>query len=100
MQKCELNVTGMSCSACSSRVEKVVRQLSGVGQADVNLLKNTLTLSYDEGVLTLPEVKKAVEEAGYGLASPIVGRKKPLVKLVPVLRKKMQILRLKKNAVA
>lgn len=76
MQKCELNVTGMSCSACSSRVEKVVRQLSGVGQADVNLLKNTLTLSYDEGVLTLPEVKKAVEEAGYGLAIPDSGEKK------------------------
>ena len=70
MQKCELNVTGMSCSACSSRVEKVVRQLSGVGQADVNLLKNTLTLSYDEGVLTLPEVKKSCGRGGLWVGDP------------------------------
>lgn len=70
MTKCELSVTGMSCSACSARVEKVTRALSGVSRADVNLLKNTLTLEYDEGTQTLANVKKAVEEAGYGLVLP------------------------------
>ncbi len=70
MQKCELSVTGMSCSACSARVEKVVRGLSGVNDANVNLLKNTLSMSWDESVLSLPEVKRAVEEAGYGLIIP------------------------------
>ena len=70
MQKCELNVTGMSCSACSARVEKVVNGLEGVDTASVNLLKNTLTLNYDESVLGLTDVKKAVEEAGYGLVLP------------------------------
>lgn len=76
MQKRQLQVTGMSCSACSSRVEKVVRSLDGVEQADVNLLKNTLNLTFDESQLSLQSVQQAVEEAGYGLQG-VGGDSKP-----------------------
>lgn len=74
MQSCELSVTGMSCSACSARVEKVVRGLQGVGRADVNLLKNSLKLEYDESQLSLGEVAEAVSAAGYGLVLPETGK--------------------------
>ena len=59
-------VTGMTCSACSSRVEKTVSKLEGVSQAAVNLLSNSMTVDYDETVLTQNEIIKAVEDAGYG----------------------------------
>ena len=40
MKKQILDITGMSCSACSSRIEKVVNRMQGVEQMSVNLLKN------------------------------------------------------------
>ncbi|HUI69966.1 MAG TPA: copper ion binding protein, partial [Spirochaetia bacterium] len=63
----EITVTGMTCASCSSRVEKVVGNLSGVKTASVNLATEKLHLEYDEGQISFDAVKKAVEEAGYGL---------------------------------
>ena len=57
------NVTGMSCAACSARVEACVNALPGVDECSVNLLTNTLTVS---GNITNQEIIKAVQEAGYG----------------------------------
>ena len=59
-------VTGMSCSACSSRVEKAVSNLEGIEKASVNLLTNSMQVDYDETILTSQAIIDAVVKAGYG----------------------------------
>ena len=59
-------VTGMSCSACSSRVEKAVSKLEGIEKASVNLLTNSMQVDYDETILTGQAIIDAVVDAGYG----------------------------------
>lgn len=59
-------VTGMSCSACSSRVEKAVSKLEGIEKASVNLLTNSMQVDYDETILTGQAIIDAVADAGYG----------------------------------
>ena len=66
MQTEGFHVTGMTCSACAARVEKSVRALDGVEAVSVNLLKNSMTLSYDEGVTSTDAIIAAVQKAGYG----------------------------------
>ena len=64
--KQKFNITGMTCSACSAHVEKAVNKLEGVEKAEVNLLANSMSAQYDEGVLSAQDIIKAVEDAGYG----------------------------------
>ena len=66
MQKSQFHITGMTCSACSARVDQCVRRLDGVQEVSVNLLKNSMTVSYDGQVLGADDIVKAVEKAGYG----------------------------------
>ena len=65
----KFDVTGMTCSACSSGVEKCVRKLEGVEEVSVNLLTNSMQVQYDETVLKEKGIIDAVIHAGYG-ASP------------------------------
>ena len=58
-------ITGMSCAACSARVDKAVRHLAGVREVSVNLLTNSMLVSYD-APLTSEAICAAVEHAGYG----------------------------------
>ena len=60
------HVTGMSCSACSSHVEKAVNKLENVEKASVNLLTETMDVTYDETKITSAEIIDAVMKAGYG----------------------------------
>lgn len=60
------HVTGMTCSACSSHVEKAVSKLDGMGKASVNLLTETMDVIYDEKSLTQADIVAAVVKAGYG----------------------------------
>ncbi len=60
------HVTGMSCSACSSHVEKAVNKLEDVEKASVNLLTETMDVTYDETKITSAEIIDAVVKAGYG----------------------------------
>ena len=62
----QYNVTGMSCAACSARVEKAVKQVPGVTACSVSLLTNSMGV---EGTASPAAIVKAVQEAGYG-ASP------------------------------
>ena len=62
------DVTGMTCSACSSHVEKSVGKLAGVENVSVNLLTNSMQVEYDDGQLDAAGIIKAVEDAGYGAA--------------------------------
>lgn len=66
MQKEQFDITGMTCSACSSRIEKSVAKLPGIKEVSVNLLKNSMVASYDETVLDTAGIVRAVEKAGYG----------------------------------
>ena len=66
MQKESFNITGMTCSACSARVERAVRKMEGTADVSVNLLTNTMTLSYDEGLTSPAAIIAVVEDAGYG----------------------------------
>ena len=60
------DVTGMTCAACSARVEKAVRAVDGVSDVAVNLLKNSMEVDSDGAPETLSAVVAAVEKAGYG----------------------------------
>ena len=62
----KFDVTGMTCSACSSRVEKCVRGLEGVQEVSVNLLTNSMQVEYAEDRLSAEQIAGAVEKAGYG----------------------------------
>ena len=59
----QYNVTGMSCAACSSRVEKAVSKIPGVTSCSVSLLTNSMGV---EGTASSGEIIKAVQDAGYG----------------------------------
>ena len=60
------NVTGMTCAACASRVEKSVSALPGTKEVSVNLLKNSMAVDYDDSVLDSDKIIDAVVRAGYG----------------------------------
>ncbi len=66
MKKQKFSVTGMTCSACSSHVEKSVRKLSGMEQVTVNLLTNSMQVVYDDTFCKEDTIIEAVEKAGYG----------------------------------
>lgn len=67
----QFNVTGMSCAACSARIEKAVSSLDGVSQCNVNLLTNSMTV---EATISNDKIIKAVVDAGYGAS--VKGEKK------------------------
>ena len=66
MIKEKYNVTGMSCAACSAKVEKTVSKLVGMDKASVNLLTNSMQVEYDEKKLSSKDIIKSVVDAGYG----------------------------------
>lgn len=59
-------ITGMSCSACSTRVQKNVSAIDGVQKADVNLLTNSMQVEYDTSQVSEQTIIDAVTQAGYG----------------------------------
>src|SRR5690554_752326 len=66
IMKQKFNVTGMTCSACSAAVEKNVNKLDGTSDVNVNLVTNTMTVEYDEEILTDSDIIETVEKTGYG----------------------------------
>ena len=68
--KQDFDVQGMSCAACSSRIEKSVSQLDGVEQVSVNLLTNHMQVNYDESKLDDQKIIDCVVKAGYGATLP------------------------------
>ena len=72
--KQKFNVTGMTCSACSAHVEKAVNKLDAVRKAEVSLMTNSMTVDYDESVLTPDGIIQAVVHAGYGASLPQANR--------------------------
>ena len=70
-EKQTFDVTGMTCAACSARVEKAAGGVEGVDRAAVNLLKNSMEVEYDGDSATIARIVAAVEKAGYGAAPRI-----------------------------
>ena len=64
----KFDITGMTCSACSTTVEKSVRKLQGIGNVTVSLLTNTMTVEYDGNEANPDTIITAVKRAGYGAA--------------------------------
>ena len=60
-------VTGMTCASCVRRIEKALAKVEGVQQASVNLATEKARVAYDPGAVTLDQLQKAVEKAGYGV---------------------------------
>ena len=75
------DVTGMTCAACSARVEKVTNNTPGVKHAVVNLLKNSMEVEYDGTPETAAAISANVEKAGYGATPRIEGAATPTAAL-------------------
>ena len=73
MKKQLLDITGMSCSACSSRIEKVVNRMQGVEQMSVNLLKNNAHITFDESVVDEKAIIARIEKLGFGASVHVAG---------------------------
>lgn len=67
------NVTGMTCASCQANVQKAVEKL-GVENVNVNLVSETMNVSYDENKISIDDIINAVEKIGYG-ASPVSEKK-------------------------
>lgn len=66
MKKEKFDIQGMTCSSCSSHVEKAVNKLDGIGIVNVNLLSNNMIVEYDEKKVNNEKIIEAVRNAGYG----------------------------------
>jgi Cu+-exporting ATPase len=67
-EKAEFAITGMTCAACSARIEKGLNKLDGVMKANVNLALEKATVEYNGSVLAPSDIIKKVESLGYGAA--------------------------------
>ncbi|TDL77155.1 cadmium-translocating P-type ATPase [Rhodococcus qingshengii] len=65
-EKAEFDITGMTCAACSTRIEKGLNKLDGVVKANVNLALEKATVEYNGSVLTPSDIINRVEKLGYG----------------------------------
>ena len=65
MKKVLLKIGGMTCSACSSGLEKYLNRQDGIKVASVNLVMNNASIEYDENKLSLEDIEKFVFKAGF-----------------------------------
>ncbi len=68
MKVTTLLITGMTCAACSMRIEKGLKKVEGVEQASVNLALEKSTIKYDSSITTSEALQKKIEDLGYGVA--------------------------------
>ena len=64
MKEEKVKITGMTCSACANRVQKVVGKLDGVEEANVNFATETLNVKYDNDKINNSDIESAIEKAG------------------------------------
>ena len=93
------DITGMSCAACSSRVEKSVSALSGVNEVSVNLLKNSMVVTYDKGALNSQQIINSVVKAGYGASLQIPAGSSKAASVPPVNNAKKEYETMKKRVI-
>jgi len=64
-------VTGMTCAACSARVQRALEQAAGVATASVNLMTEAATVAYDPGVTSPERLVETIRATGYGADLPL-----------------------------
>ena len=89
--KIKFQVTGMTCAACSARVEKVSGAVPGVQKAEVNLLKGTMVVEADDEAVIAPIIA-AVQQAGYGAATDSNDKKQEQPATDPLKNMKVRII--------
>ncbi|YCI78985.1 cadmium-translocating P-type ATPase [Bacillus sp. R1-10] len=65
-QKAEFDITGMTCAACASRIEKGLNKMEGIATANVNLALEKATLEFNPSEVTISDIIAKVEKLGYG----------------------------------
>ena len=65
MKKIILSIDGMTCSACSSGLEKYLNKQKGIEKAEVNLVMATAYIKYDEKILNINQIETFVKKAGF-----------------------------------
>ena len=65
MKEVKLNIEGMHCTGCSTRLEKVLNNVDGVESAKVSLEEKKADIKYDETQVNESELKEAIEDAGF-----------------------------------
>ena len=71
MKKVHFQITGMSCAACSTRIEKVLNKMEGVQEVSVNLATETSMIEYDPALVSANDLKEKIEKIGYGVATRV-----------------------------
>ena len=74
MENHVLSIRGMTCAACAQRIEKAVRKLSGIEQANVNLASEKLFVEYDSDTIQLQSIKDVVGKIGYEVVEKTDGQ--------------------------
>ncbi len=87
MKTQQYSVTGMSCAACSSSVQRVVSRLNGVKSCDVNLITGKMTVTFDENAVSSADFFRVVQKAGFGISSDVVKKeiKKQKESVTPII---------------
>ena len=65
MKEIKLNITGMHCEGCSTRLQKVLNNQDGVEDATVSLEDKEAVIKFDESQISVNDLKEAVEDAGF-----------------------------------
>lgn len=84
LEKVLFDITGMTCSACSARIEKGLSKLDGIKEVSVNLLTNSMAVTFDGEQISTNQIVKKVEDTGYGAIQKIAAAKKQADKPVDV----------------
>ncbi|KEK21779.1 heavy metal translocating P-type ATPase [Bacillus gaemokensis] len=64
-KKVNLDIEGMTCAACSNRIEKVIGKMEGIESITVNLAMNTVTVVYKDGLITIEDILEKITKIGY-----------------------------------
>ena len=92
MEKVELDIKGMTCAACSARIEKGLNRMEGIDQASVNLTTETGTISFNPEVLTVEQVIEKISNLGYEAQEKESREQKELDKKEELKKKKRMLI--------
>lgn len=73
MKTDRFDISGMSCAACVNHIDKQVKHIQGIQTVQVQLLSNSMTVTYDESVTDVSRIEEAVSKAGYGAKLQLTG---------------------------
>ncbi|MBQ6820772.1 MAG: copper-translocating P-type ATPase [Clostridium sp.] len=71
MKKEKIKIVGMSCNSCANRLEKAINNVEGIAYANVNFATETLSLEYDNNILTRLDIEEAIEKIGFSVEKKV-----------------------------